>query len=69
MGDESDALKQHIDETRAELDKNIDQLQENVKRAFDWRVQFEEHTLTMVAIAFGIGVLASVIGPSRRRRR
>src|ERR1039457_4370277 len=43
---------------------------EVVKRAVDWRVQFEERPMSMIGLAFGGGVLLSTLigGRSRSRR-
>lgn len=55
---------------REDLGENFDELEQKVKGAFDWRTQFEERPMTMLAIAFG-GVIASALLPSRAdlRRR
>jgi hypothetical protein len=66
MGQKSDQIERHIRETRNELSENFSELEEKVKSAVDWRTQFEERPGTMLALAFGGGVLLSAIFSSRR---
>ena len=70
MGEQSDQIEGHIRDQRNELGEHINELQEKVKRAVDWRVQFEERPMTMIGLAFGGGVLLSTLigGRSRSRR-
>jgi hypothetical protein len=70
MGEQSDQIEGHIRDQRNELGEHINELQEKVKRAVDWRVQFEERPMTMIGLAFGGGVLLSALigGRSRSRR-
>lgn len=69
MGEKSDQIERHIEQTRNELGENISELQEKVKSAVDWRAQFQERPMTMLGIAFGGGVLLSALigGKSRSR--
>jgi len=71
MGETSDQIERHIQETRNDLSDNFSELKEKVKTAVDWRAQFEERPVTMMALAFGGGVLLSAllptVRPSRRR--
>jgi hypothetical protein len=71
MGETSNQIERHIRETRNDLGDNFSELEEKVKSATDWRVQFQERPMTMIAVAFGGGVLLSALlpapGPSRRR--
>ena len=71
MGETSDQIERHIQETRNDLGDNFSALEEKVKTAVDWRAQFEERPVTMMALAFGGGVLLSAllptVRPSRRR--
>ena len=68
MGERSDAdqIEQHIYETRNELGENIDELQQKVKRTFDWRTQFQERPMALMGAAFGGGLLVALLLPSRR---
>ena len=71
MGETSDQIERHIQEARKDLGDNFSELEEKVNTAVDWRAQFEERPGTMMALAFGGGVLLSAIlpslGSSRRR--
>ena len=71
MGEKTDQIERHIEEQRAELGDNINELQQKVKDTFDWRAQFEEHPMVMVGIAVGSGLLLSALvgGRSRSRNR
>ena len=71
MGETSDQIERHIQETRNDLGDNFSELKEKVKTVVDWRAQFEERPGIMMALAFGGGVLLSAllptVRPSRRR--
>lgn len=66
MGEKPDQIERHIYEKRNELGENINELQQKVKTEVDWRTQFDRRPLAMVGIAFGGGLLLSMlIGRSR----
>jgi hypothetical protein len=67
MDERTDQIERQIAETRSELSDNVGQLQDKVKSAVDWRAQFQEHPGTLLAVAFGGGVVLSAILPSSRR--
>jgi hypothetical protein len=69
MGETSDQIERHIQKTRNDLSDNFSELEEKVKTAVDWRVQFEERPATMMALAFGGGALLSALLPSLRSSR
>ena len=69
MDETSDQIERHIQETRNDLDDNLNALEDKVKKAVDWRAQFEERPGTMLALAFGGGVILSALLPSGRRSR
>ena len=69
MGETSDQIERHIQETRNDLGDNLSELQDKVKTAVDWRAQFEERPGTMLALAFGGGIVLSALLPSGRRSR
>jgi hypothetical protein len=68
MDERADQIEQDIHKTRADLSDNLNELEEKVRSTFDWRTQFQERPMTMLAVAFGGGMLASALLPSRRRR-
>jgi len=61
MGEKPDQIERHIYEKRNELGENINELQQKVKTAVDWRTQFDRRPLAMVGIAFGGGLLLSML--------
>jgi len=69
MGETSDQIERHIQETRNDLGDNFSELEDKVKTAVDWRAQFEERPGTMLALAFGGGVILSALLPSGRHSR
>jgi len=69
MGETSGQIERHIQETRNDLGDNFNELEEKVRTAVDWRAQFEERPMTMIALAFGGGVLLSALFPNLRSSR
>ncbi len=71
MGERADEIEDQINKTRSDLSENFYELEEKVRSTFDWRTQFEERPMTLLAVAFGGGALASVLVPmsSNRRKR
>ena len=69
MGERTDQIERQISRTREDLGENFNELEQKVKDAFDWHTQFEERPMTMLAIAFGGGVIASALLPSRSSYR
>jgi Protein of unknown function (DUF3618) len=68
MGERSNQIEREIQATRNNLGENLGELQDRVKSAIDWRVQVEERPGTMLALAFGGGILLSALFPARRVR-
>lgn len=63
MGKTTDEIETDIDNKRDDLKANLQELETRVKAATDWRGYFRNHTGTMIAAAFGGGVLlSSMIG-------
>jgi hypothetical protein len=69
MGETPDQIERHIYEKRNELGENINELQQKVKTAVDWRAQFDQRPLAMVGLAFGGGLLLSMLIGGRRNSR
>jgi hypothetical protein len=61
MGETTDEIESYIENKREDLESNLRELEHKVKSATDWRLQFRNHTGTMVAAAFAGGMLASAI--------
>jgi hypothetical protein len=61
MGETSDQIEEQIHRTRKDLRDNLNELEEKVKSAFQWRTQFEERPLTMLTVALGGGMLLAAL--------
>jgi hypothetical protein len=59
MGEDTNAIEREIRERRAQLGSTVDALEAKAARAADWRQRFRENPKTGLAIAFGVGVIAS----------
>jgi hypothetical protein len=69
MGQTTDQIEAHIENTREELGSNLQELERKVKSVTDWREQFRANPMTLMAAAFGGGVLlSSMLGRSKPRR-
>jgi hypothetical protein len=68
MGERADQIEEQIHRTREDLRYNLNELEEKVKSAFDWRMQFEEHPFTMLSIALGGGMLVAALIPRGGKR-
>jgi hypothetical protein len=63
-------IETYIEKTREDLGSNVRELEHKIKSVTDWRQQFQKHPMTLVAVAFGGGiVLAGMLGGPRRRHR
>ena len=69
MVETADQIERHIQRTRDELSDNVNELEVRVKTVLDWRAQVEEHPGTMLAMAFGGGMLLSAFIPGGFSRR
>ena len=73
MGERSsDQIAEQIHRTRQDLRDNLNELEDKIKGAFDWRAQFEERPLTMLTVALGGGMLLAALlprGGNGRRHR
>lgn len=61
MGETPDQIERHISEERSELGENIHELQRKVKTAMDWRAQFDQRPWVLMGVAFGGGLLLSLL--------
>jgi hypothetical protein len=69
MGERTKQIEREIEETRNALSENFSELERKVKSAVDWRSQFEERPGTMLALAFGGGLILSALLPAFHRSR
>lgn len=57
MGQTASQIESHIATERDQLQQNIIVLDEKAREAVDWRTQFNARPRTMLAIAFGAGIV------------
>jgi hypothetical protein len=72
MGETTNQIEWEIAQRRSELSDNLIELKQRAKAAVDWRSQVEERPGTMLAVAFGGGIVLSALfsalrGPARVR--
>jgi len=69
MGETTDQIEAHIENTREELGSNLHELERKVKSVTDWRQHYRTRPMTLIGVAFGAGVLlAAMSGKSRHHR-
>lgn len=61
MGDKVDQIERHIERQRDELRGNMIELRHRATEAVNWRAQVDARPMTMLGIAFGGGVLLSIL--------
>jgi hypothetical protein len=69
MGETTDQIEREIQTTRSNLSENLGELQNRIKGAVDWRTQVSERPGTMLALAFGGGIVLSALLPKGRSRK
>ncbi len=57
MGQTTDEITRQIEETRAELGSNLQELEWKIKGAADWRAQFRKRPFTLMGLALAGGLL------------
>jgi hypothetical protein len=67
MGETTSQIENHIENKREDLHSNLQELEKKVKSATDWRQYFQKYTGTMVAAAFGGGILLSAMTGKKSR--
>ena len=68
MDTSADEIVSHIQRTRQNLSFNINELENKVKAAADWKEHFQAHPMVMLGCAFGTGAVISklLLGGKRR---
>jgi len=61
MGETTNQIEWEIAQKRNELSDNLIELKQRAKAAVDWRSQVEERPGTMLAVAFGGGIVLSAL--------
>ena len=67
MGDTTYQIERELQTTRSNLSENLGELQDRIKGTFDWRTQVNERPGTMLALAFGGGIVLSALLPRPSR--
>lgn len=68
MGQTADEIESHIENKRADLSSNLQELEDRVRYATDWREQFQTRPGTFLGLAFGGGLLLAAMTGGKRRR-
>jgi len=61
MGETTNQIEWEIAQKRSELTDNLIELKQRAKAVVDWRSQVEERPGTMLAVAFGGGIVLSAL--------
>jgi len=61
MGETTNQIEWEIAQKRSELSDNLIELKQRAKAAVDWRSQVEQRPGTMLAVAFGGGIILSAL--------
>ena len=70
MGQTTDQIERHIEDTRGALGSNLQELEHKVKSVTDWKQHFQNNPMTMLGAAFGGGILlATMLGTKHESRR
>jgi hypothetical protein len=68
MGETTNQIEAHIEQTRDNLGANIHELEQKVKSFADWKHHFQNSPMTMMGVAFGGGVLLATMTGGKKRR-
>ena len=68
MGEDTNRIEQEIRERRAELGRNLDELEDKARDLADWRTHYRNHTSTFLGVAAGVGLLLGLTAlPASRK--
>ena len=67
MVERSDQIEKHIASTRSELGSNLQELEDKVKQATDWKTHFDRNPMMIMGLALGGGVLLGTVMGSNGR--
>ena len=65
MGRATDRLEQHLQDERRALRSNLEELEDRVRSAVDWRRQFRSNTTAFLGLALGGGLLIGLMTARR----
>jgi hypothetical protein len=66
MDPSTDRIEHHLDDERQALRSNLAELEDRVRSAFDWRLQFRSNTAAFLGLAVGGGLLIGLMTARRR---
>lgn len=61
MGETASQIESHIEETRENLGENLQELEQRVRSATDWRRHFRKRPMVFLGLAFGGGLMLAKI--------
>lgn len=68
MGETADEIRNQIEETRAKIGQDLNELEHKVRRETDWRVHFDRRPWAFMGAAFSAAVLFGLIVGTVTRR-
>lgn len=74
MGENTNQIEQEIRARRADLGRNLDELEDRARELADWRTHYRNHHGAFIGAAFGLGALIGLMaiphasGPRKMRR-
>ena len=74
MGENTNQIEQEIRQRRADLGRNLDELEDRARELADWRTHYRNHHGAFLGAAFGLGAVIGLMaiprpsGPRRMRR-
>ena len=67
MGETPVAIEAHIAEKRAQLGRDLSEIERRVRKAADWREQVRQHPDVVLGAAFGLGMILGMLPGGRPR--
>lgn len=64
-GQTANQIENYIEDKRADLGSNLQELEQKVRAATDWQQHFRKNPLTMLGVAFGGGILLATMAGRR----
>jgi hypothetical protein len=68
MGETTNQIESYIKIKRDDLGSNLHELETKVKSMTDWKYHFENRPATLLAVAFGGGILLATMMGGRKKR-
>src|SRR4051794_29652955 len=69
MGETTNQIENHIEDTRGDLGSNLQELERKVKSVTDWKHYYAKSPMTMIGVAFGAGVLVAAMAGGNKHNR